>query len=133
MIDIENEIFDAVASALRAEFPGIVVQSKLNLAPTEFPCVSFEEAANAVLRKTQDSGSMERHAEVLYEANVFSSRTSGAKAECKAIFQVIDTVMSAYGFTRLSKHPVDEEAPVKYRLNGRYRAVVSEQKEIYTR
>lgn len=133
MIDIENELYNAVAETLRATFPNINIYSKLNLSPPEFPCVCFEEADNAAYRRTQDSGSLERHAEVVYEVNVFSGRTSGAKAECKAIFAAIDDVMEFFGFTRLGKHPIDEEAPIKYRLSGRYRAIVSEKKEIYRR
>lgn len=133
MIDIENEIFSAVATALRSEFSGINVYSKLNLAPTVFPCVCFEEADNAVYRRTQDSASLENHAEVLFEANVFSSKTSGAKAECKAIFAVIDGIMESRGFTRLNKRPVDEEAPITYRLVGRYRGVVGADNYISTR
>lgn len=133
MIDYENEIYSIVASALREQFEGISVYSKLNLSPASFPCVCFVEADNAVYRKSQDSGSMERHAEVMYEVNVMSSKSSGAKAECKAIFSVIDSIMAEHTFTRMTKLPVDEEAPIMYRLCGRYRGVVSENKEIYTR
>lgn len=133
MIDFENEIFDTVATSLRTQFPGISVYSKLNLSPSSFPCVCFVEAKNGVYRRSQDSGSMERHAEVMYEVNVMSSKTSGAKAECKAIFSAIDGVMAEHSFTRTEKIPVDEEAPIMYRLCGRYTGVVSENNEIYTR
>lgn len=133
MVDIENEVFNGLAAELRARFPGINVYSRLILAPTVFPCVCIEEGNNAVYRATQDSGSMERHADVMTEVNVFSNRTNGAKAECKAIFAVIDDVMAGYGFTRLGKYPVKEEEPVTYRLAGRYRAVVSENKITYRR
>lgn len=133
MIDIENEIYSAVSSALKAEFSVIDVKSKLDLAPTKFPCVCFEEADNAVYRRTQDSASLENHAEVLFEVNVFSAKTSGAKAECKAIFDVIDNVMEARGFTRLGKRPVGEEAPITYRLVGSYRGVVGADNSISTR
>lgn len=133
MIDYENEIFSTVAASLRTQFTGISVFSKLNLSPPSFPCVCFVEAENAVYRRSQDSGSMERHAEVMYEVNVMSSKTSGAKAECKAIFSAIDEIMAEHSFTRTAKIPVDEEAPIMYRLCGRYRGVVSENNEIYTR
>lgn len=133
MIDFENEIFSTVASVLRTQFAGISVYSKLNLSPSEFPCVCFVEAENGVYRRSQDSGSMERHAELMYEVNVMSSKTAGAKAECKAIFSTIDGIMAEHSFTRTAKIPVDEEAPIMYRLCGRYRGVVSENKEIYTR
>lgn len=126
MIDIENEIFSAVSAELRSNFTGINVYSKLNLAPTVFPCVCVEEADNAVYRKTQDSGSLENHAEIMFEVNVYSSKTSGAKAECKDIFAVIDGVMVGRGFTRLGRRPIEEEAPITYRLVGQYRGIVSD-------
>ena len=69
----------------------------------------------------------------MYEVNVMSSKTSGAKEECKKIFSVIDGIMAENGFTRTAKIPVDEEAPIMYRLCGRYRGVISENKEISTR
>lgn len=133
MIDIENDVFNGLAVVLRERFPGINVYSRLILSPTVFPCVCVEEGDNSAYRETQDSGSLENHAQVMVEVNVFSNRTNGAKAECKAIFGAIDDVMNGYGFTRLGKHPGNEEEPITYRLTGRYRAVVSENKTIYRR
>lgn len=133
MIDVENEVYTLVASVLREQFPGISVYSKLNLSPASFPCVCFVEAENAVYRRAQDSAGLEHYASVMYEVNVMSSKSSGAKNECKAIFSVIDGVMAENGFIRTAKIPVDEEAPIMYRLCGRYKGVVSENKEISTR
>lgn len=133
MIDIENIVFNMIAVALREEFPGINVYSRLTFTPSAFPCVCVEEADSVAYRETQDSGSMENHAEVMYEINVFSNLQSGAKAECRSIFAFIDEIMASHGFSRYAKVPVLEAGPVQYRLTGRYRGVVSRDHLIYRR
>lgn len=133
MIDVENIVFNMIATELRSQFPGINVYSRLTFSPSAFPCVCIEEADNAAYRDTQDSGSMENHAEVMYEINVFSNLQSGAKAECREIFTVIDGIMADHGFTRYAKIPVLEAGPVQYRLTGRYRGVVSANHVVYRR
>lgn len=133
MIDIENIVFNMIAVALREEFPGINVYSRLTFTPSAFPCVCIEEADNAVYRETRDSGSNENHAEVMYEINVFSNLQSGAKAECRNIFAFIDDIMEEHGFIRYAKVPILEAGPVQYRITGRYRGVVSKDHTIYWR
>ena len=133
MIDVENIVFNLVAAALREQFPGITVYSRLTFSPSAFPCVCLEEADNMAYRDTQDSGSMENHAEVMYEVNVFSNLQSGAKGECRRIFAVIDEIMASHGFTRYARLPVLEAGPIQYRLTGRYRGVVSKDHKVYRR
>ena len=84
------------------------------------------------LRRTTKS--IENHAQVLYEVNVYSNKTSGKKAECKAIIALIDSKMEALGFTRTLMNPVpNEEDATVYRMVARYRAIVSKNKTIYRR
>ena len=90
MIDIENEVFTKIATELRSQFTGINVYGEDVRSPSSFPCVSIVEADNYTLRRTQDSGSNENHANVMYEVNVYSNKTSGKKTECKEIFAVIE-------------------------------------------
>lgn len=54
MIDIENEVFNAVYEDLTAKFKDISVTSDYIAMPSEFPCVSVYEADNASYDKTQD-------------------------------------------------------------------------------
>ena len=133
MIDIENIVFNLIATELRSQFPGINVYSRLTFTPAAFPAVCIEEADNVAYRDTQDSGSLENHAEVMYEINVFSNKQSGAKAECRAIFAIIDDVMASHGFSRYAKVPVLEAGPIQYRITGRYRGVVSADHLVYRR
>jgi hypothetical protein len=67
---------------------------------------------------------------VVYEVNAYSNKTSGKKAECKAIMAIVDNVMNGLGFTRTAKTPINAD-PARYRLFARYRAVVSQDKTIF--
>lgn len=133
MIDVENEIFNKITIELRSRFPGIYVFGEDVRSPSSFPCVSIVEADNYTFRKTQDSGSNENHAVLMYEVNVYSNKTKGKKTECKAIFSVIDDVFLNLGFTRLTKHPVTMDKATIYRMVGRYNAIVSKNQTIYRR
>lgn len=134
MIDIESEVFNIVSKATRAKYPKIYMTGEYVKSPPSFPCVSLIETDNQIYRNTRDSGSIENHAQVLYEVNVYSNKTSGKKAECKAIIAFIDTQMEALGFTRTLMNPVpNEEDATVYRMVARYRAIVSKEKVIYRR
>jgi hypothetical protein len=126
MIDIENQIFGKISTALRAEFNPIFVSGELVKAPATFPAVYIEEKANSAYQRTQDSGSLENHVSLMYEINVYSNKQVGKKSECKAIFAVIDNEFQKIGFTRIMKEPVANlEDGTIYRMIGRYTAVVS--------
>lgn len=133
MIDIENEVFTTIATELRSQFTGINVYGEDVRSPSSFPCVSIVEADNYTLRRTQDSGSNENHANVMYEVNVYSNKTSGKKTECKEIFAVIDEIMLGLGFTRSNKNPATMDEATIYRIVGRYVAIVSTNQTIYRR
>lgn len=134
MIDIENEVFDRVASRVREQFPGIFVTGEYVKSPSSFPAVSLVEMDNSVREATVDSGSNENHANVMYEVNVYSNRTTGKKSECKSIIALIDTEMTAMGFVRSTLTPVQNEYDSTiYRMVGRYRAAVSTNYEIFRR
>lgn len=134
MIDIESEVFSIVSKKVREKYPKIYMTGEYVKSPPSFPCVSLIETDNQIYRNTRDSGSIENHAQVLYEVNVYSNKTSGKKAECKAIISVIDSSMESLGFTRTLMNPVpNEEDATVYRMVARYRAIVSKEKVIYRR
>lgn len=134
MIDIENEVYNTIAEALREKFDPISVYGEYVKAPANFPAVMIEEKSNSALVRTQDSGSLENHASLMYEVNVYSNKQVGKKSECKAIFALIDTEFQKLGFTRTTKEPIPnlDDATI-YRMVGRYTAVVSTGKTIYRR
>ena len=134
MIDIENEVFRAIATKLRAKYNPIGVYGEWVPSPAIFPAVIVEELDNYALERTQDSGSLENHAGVIYEINVFSNLTVGKKSQAKSIFEDIDGGMAGMGFSRTVKTAIQnlENASI-YRMVGRYKAVVSKDKFIFLR
>ena len=134
MIDIENQVFDRVATRVREQFPDIFMTGEYVNSPSSFPAVSLVEMDNSVREATIDSGSNENYVNVMYEVNVYSNKTTGKKSECKAILALIDTEMTAMGFVRSTLTPVQNEYDATiYRMVGRYRAAVSTDHKIYRR
>ena len=133
MIDIENEVFTRVASALRQSFAGITVQGVTEYSPSKFPFVSIEEIDNYSLQRTRDSSGNENHAVLVYEINAYSNKIKGRKSECKAIISAADDIMLQLGFTRLTRNPVSINDVSAYRILARYTAVASQDKIIYRR
>ena len=134
MIDIEGEVFNRVATRVRGQFPNIFIVGEYVKSPSSFPAVSLMEMDNSIHESTVDSGSNENHANVMYEVNVYSNKTTGKKSECKAIVALIDQEMSAMGFVRstLTQIPNEYDSTI-YRMVGRYRATVSSNHKIFRR
>lgn len=134
MIDIENQVFDRVATRVREQFPNIFMVGEYVKSPSSFPAVSLMEMDNSARASTVDSGSNENHVDVMYEVNVYSNKTVGKKSECREILALIDTEMSAMGFVRSTLTPVPNEYDSTiYRMVGRYRATVSSDHKIFRR
>ena len=134
MIDIETDVFDTVAKAVRAKYPKIFITGEYVKVPPKFPCVSLMEMDNQSYQRTEDSGSAENHVSVMYEVNVYSNKSVGKKSECKAIAALIDEQMLALGFARTMLQPIPnlDDATI-FRIVGRYSAIISKDKVIYRR
>jgi hypothetical protein len=134
VIDVENAVFHAVVTKVREQYPNIYMVGEYVKSPSSFPAVSLVEMDNAIRTDTIDSGSTENHANVMYEVNVYSNKTTGKKSECKAIIALIDREMLALGFVRATLTPVPNmNDSTIYRMVGRYRATVSPDFKIYRR
>ena len=134
MIDIENEVFTAIANAVRNKYPDAYVVGEYVKSSSKFPCVSVMEIDNSAYDNTQTSGSLENHANVTYEVNIYSNKTSGKKSECKAIASLIDDEFATLGLSRTMLQPIpDADDATIYRITGRYMGVVSKDKVIYRR
>ena len=134
MIDIENAVFNSVATEVRAKYPDAYIVGEYVKSPPQFPCISIIEMENKSYQPTEDSGSVENHASVMYEMNVYSNKSVGKKAECKAIAALIDERLLALGFARTMLQPIPnlDDATI-YRMVGRYSAIISKDKEIFRR
>jgi len=134
MIDIESELFNKLSVAIKTEYPTAYVTGEYVPAPSSFPCVSIVEIDNYPLVSTQDTSSQENHANLTYEINIYSNKTTGKKAECKAIASLIDSEMLGLGFNRtMLNNILNLNDSTIYRMVGRYRAIVSTNKTIYRR
>ena len=134
MIDVENAVFNAVATCVKESFPDIFMVGEYVMSPSSFPAVSLVEMDNANRADTIDSGSNENHANVMYEVNVYSNKTTGKKSECKAIASLIDEAMMSMGFERVTLTPVPNEYDTTiYRMVARYKATISSNHTIYRR
>ena len=134
MINVETEIFSIVANAIRSKYPDAYVVGEYVKSPSRFPCVSIVEIDNVAYDRTQSSGSLENHATITHEINIYSNKTSGKKSECKAIASLIDDEYATLGFSRTMLQPIPnvDDATI-YRMLGRYRGVVSKDKYVFRR
>lgn len=131
MINIEYDIFTAVAQALRAAHAGIYVTEEYVSAPSKFPAVSIIEADNHVVPKMRTTN-IENAAAVMYEVNIYSNKVSGKKAEAKAIADTLDAKFAEIGFTRTSMNQVPnwKDGSI-YRIVCRYEAIVDKDLWVY--
>jgi hypothetical protein len=135
VINVENEVFSTVATALRTEFSGIFVSGEYVSAPPSFPAVTLVEQDNSTYQRSLDSSGSEKHAVVMYEANAYSNLGSGKKKQTRAIMAIIDNEMQDMGFVRIGSSPAEVPNADKtiYRMVARYRATISTDKVIYRR
>ena len=129
MIDIENDIYSTVAGILRNVFPGIKVDSSFIADPDKSPYVAIVEADNRVNRRMR-TVKIENAAEVMYEVNVISNKSSGKKTQVKDIANTIDQAFEDLGFTRTMREQVPNYLDASaYRLVMRYEAIVGPARE----
>ena len=121
MIDARSDLYDEIARAVLAAFPGAYVSSEHVISPPMFPAVFVEQAASAELDSSRDSSLAENANTLTFTVNVYSNSKSNAKQECTAILQVIDERMRIRNMRRVTARPIDNAAdPSIYRLIGRY-------------
>lgn len=133
MIDVEPEIFNYIATRLRSEYLGIFVTSEKRRMPPKYPAVEIVERSNADADDTADSNSLENHADVMYEVNVYSNLASGAKLQAKEIAGFIDNLFHEKGFRKQLLEPIDNADSSFYRYTGRYIARIGKDNVIYQR
>jgi len=131
MIDIENDVFDYIAKALRTAHPGLMVISDFVVAPAHFPVATLVESDNRVLQRMR-TDNIENAASVMYELNVYSNKATGKKSEAKEIANTADELFTGIGFTRTFRQQVPnlKDATI-YRIVCRYEAVIDKNLMIY--
>ena len=134
MIDVQNETFTAVATAVRSNHNGTSVSGEYMRKPSTFPVVTLEEIENVTVGNLVDSSHEEKYVGVTYRLQVFSNKVGGKKAEARAIFATADSVMRGMGFRRITYTTTPEiyESTV-YSITATYEAIVSADGVIYKR
>lgn len=122
MIDKENEIFKAVATALRKKFKSIyVIGAEMSPTPPKFPAVSFVQTNNAVKTEHTTFDSLENVVTEDYKAEVYSNLEKGKEAQTKEITSIISDVMSDLGYARTFCEVVPNTDSTINRRMSRYR------------
>ena len=101
--------------------------------PANFPCLVLIEEDNSTYEGSLDASHREHNATLLYSVNIYSNKISGAKRECKAIMELVDTEMQNLGFIRIFCNQMKNADIRIYRVAARYRGVISEYYRIYRR
>ncbi len=122
MIDKENEVFNAVAKALRENFKNIyIIGAELTSSPPKFPAVSFVQTNNAIRSEYSTFNNLESVITEDYKAEVCSNLEKGKEQETKAITAVISDVMSGFGYERTFCEIVPNTDTTINRRMSRYR------------
>lgn len=134
MLDFLNEIFTAVATAVRAAHSGVTVTGEYTRKPSKLPAVTLDETENVAVAELEDSSQEENFSALTYRMQVFSNKTSGKKAEARAIFATADQVMRNLGFRRVTYTTTPEiyESTI-YSITATYEAVISADGVTYKR
>ena len=122
MIDIEAKIYSPIRTALVTEYQNIFVTSEPTATTAKFPAVSIVQEDNYMSVNKLDNSGRERFATVMFQVDVYSNKASGKKSQCKEIMNVVDEMLFALNFTRISLVPIPMENDGYYRLSARYRA-----------
>lgn len=134
MLDFLNEIFTTVATAVRAAHSDVTVTGEYTRKPSKLPAVTLDETENVVVGELVDSSKEERYSGLTYRLQVFSNKTSGKKAEARAIFATADRAMRSLGFRRITYTTTPEiyESTI-YSITATYEAVIAANGVTYKR
>jgi len=121
MIDIENEVFTRVKTALDNTFAEIYITSPYNRIEETFPHVTIEQSDSYTPREYETNSDEEKIATFTFEINVYSNKMQGKKLECQQIMNVIDKTLRKMNFRRTTRQTVPnlEDATI-YRMLARY-------------
>ena len=130
MIEVSNEIFNAVAERLRFLYEGIQVKGEYDPSPAKFPCVTIDEISHVPV--FLDSALENKYASVVYRVQVFSNKPAGKRAEARAIYTAVETVLMELGLyaKTYSTTPAIYNAEI-YSITATFGGVVGRDGKVY--
>lgn len=124
MIDIENVVFNAVATPLRLHHSDITIYGEYVAEPAKFPCVNMWESANSVWAEGESNTSLDDYVNVTYTIQIFTNSQT-KKADAKALANEIDGIMTNMRFRRILLQQVPNIDRTIYRIEMRYSGLVN--------
>jgi len=126
MIDVENQVITFVTEAFAGTtYEDIYLSSDPARTPNTFPCVYLAQS-DAYEPSSRPATREQLFETVVFECYVYSNKTTGAKAECKKVMEIVDEAMRIHNFTLMTETPlmpnVDTVKAIRF---SRYRANVS--------
>ena len=130
MIDVSNEIFDAVAKDLRSAYEEIKVVGEYVASPSLFPTVTIDEIQNVPTHL--DSAGRNKYALVTYRVQVFSNLKTGKRRQAREIYARLDDVLQELGLfaVTFTTTPTIYNSEI-YCITATYEAVVDRNGVIY--
>ena len=126
MIDIENMVFDKVYNELTSALSTMTldITDGYDEEKAEYPSVVVRETGNIPYRASATDGSVENHARITFEIEVYSNKRDTGRSECKTILKAADTIMQGMKFRRIHKtRPINVDRTI-WRQYARYEVIV---------
>lgn len=127
MIDVENAVFNHIASSIRSTYlstyPKMKIYGEYVEFPEDFPCISLWCTDNYTYRRSQDESSKEHHANVLFSTEVYTTGQN-RKAIAKKLANAVDELFQDIGFTRSAMMVLPNVDRNAFRITMRHTGVV---------
>jgi len=128
VIDVENKVFNNVATALRTQFltsyPNLKIYGEYIHLDGKFPCVIVLETGNEVYDRSSSLSNRENHANVEYSIAIYTN-DDDKKQTAKKIAAKVDEVMTGMGFSRSITTTNPTADRTIYLCTMRYTGIVS--------
>lgn len=131
-------VLGEVNTAVRNEFPSIIVSGRTVNTPASFPALSVVLYNQPEYGQMADSTGEEVGTELYFEITAISNKkvnsTSYAMTECEEITAIVNATMKGLNFRRILSQPLDTVADDGiYRIVSRYQGVVDNVHERFYR
>lgn len=128
MIDIENAVFNTVASTLRTEllstYPKMKIYGEYVEYPEDFPCVSLWCTDNYTHLASRELGTTaEKYADMMFTTEVYTVG-DGKKALAKKLANRVDELLCGMGMTRSAMMVLPNVDRNAFRITMRHSGLV---------
>ena len=101
-----NQVYDAVAKAVRAEYPKAFTTSVKQNIPSSFPCVEIVEIDTYPERYATALDFSDTQRRSVFEVQTFSNKANGASTEARAIIELVTAKFRTLGYRCMTQAPV---------------------------